>query len=420
MTSGNQKYDRKKNIQKSVKKLLTSNEDNLKNMDKQLTCEISVMQKKTKVDKTDEVSLNDDPLSEAIQLFKWLISPVTPETFFKTYWEQRAVHIRRCSENYYTHILDSLGLDTILRNHVLYYSQNVDVVSYENGVKEVHNQEGRAVASALWDYYSNGCSIRILNPQTYSHKVHLLIATLQEYFGAMVGTNVYLTPPGSQGFAPHYDDIEAFVVQLEGRKHWKLYKPKDSDVLARFSSKNLKHDDIGDPIMTLTLTAGTSSQDRTYMIQNVQDLLQSLVKYIDIDNAADQLGKKLMYDSMPPIWSGSEIKRSVKGDGAYLKNGKVLNRAVISLETKIRLLRYYCIRLINEVNTSPKLYYNTENSTVYHGEEEQWLELDYNMIPIIQMLQKTYPNYIKVKELPMEDVLVKMQLISDLWEHGLL
>ena len=36
----------------------------------------------------------------------------------------------------------------------------------------------------------------------------------------------YLTPPGSQGFAPHYDDIEAFVIQLEGKKHWRLYNPR--------------------------------------------------------------------------------------------------------------------------------------------------------------------------------------------------
>ena len=36
----------------------------------------------------------------------------------------------------------------------------------------------------------------------------------------------YLTPAGSQGFAPHYDDIEAFVVQLEGKKHWRLYNPR--------------------------------------------------------------------------------------------------------------------------------------------------------------------------------------------------
>lgn len=36
----------------------------------------------------------------------------------------------------------------------------------------------------------------------------------------------YLTPPGTQGFAPHYDDIEAFILQLEGRKHWRLYSPR--------------------------------------------------------------------------------------------------------------------------------------------------------------------------------------------------
>ncbi len=36
----------------------------------------------------------------------------------------------------------------------------------------------------------------------------------------------YLTPPATQGFAPHYDDIEAFILQLEGKKNWKLYSPR--------------------------------------------------------------------------------------------------------------------------------------------------------------------------------------------------
>jgi ribosomal protein L16 Arg81 hydroxylase len=40
----------------------------------------------------------------------------------------------------------------------------------------------------------------------------------------MVGSNAYLTPGESenQGFAPHYDDIEAFILQLEGYKHWRV------------------------------------------------------------------------------------------------------------------------------------------------------------------------------------------------------
>lgn len=167
-----------------------------------------------------------DPSPEGLKLFKWLIASVNPQDFFEKYWEKEILFIERSSQNYYKNLLSTQRLDDIFREFPLYYTRNVDVVSYENGVKEVHNEEGRVVASALYDYYSNGCSIRVLNPQTYDQKVHLLIATLQEYFGTMVGTNVYLTPPNSQGFAPHFDDIEAFIVQLEGRKHWKLYKPK--------------------------------------------------------------------------------------------------------------------------------------------------------------------------------------------------
>ncbi len=30
----------------------------------------------------------------------------------------------------------------------------------------------------------------------------------------MVGSNVYFTPSGHQGFAPHWDDIEAFLLQV--------------------------------------------------------------------------------------------------------------------------------------------------------------------------------------------------------------
>ena len=38
---------------------------------------------------------------------------------------------------------------------------------------------------------------------------------LQGYFGSMVGANVYLTPPGTQGFAPHWDDVEVILSHLD-------------------------------------------------------------------------------------------------------------------------------------------------------------------------------------------------------------
>ena len=53
-------------------------------------------------------------------------------------------------------------------------------------------------------------------PPTHSN---LFLSPFPLYFS-------YLTPAGTQGFAPHSDDIEAFVLQLEGKKHWKLYRPR--------------------------------------------------------------------------------------------------------------------------------------------------------------------------------------------------
>ena len=86
----------------------------------------------------------------------------------------------------------------------------------------------------------------MLNPQTFDEQVWKLCATLQEFFGSFVGTNMYLTPPGTQGFAPHYDDVEVFILQLEGKKHWRVYEPRTAqETLPRYSSCNFSQDEIG-------------------------------------------------------------------------------------------------------------------------------------------------------------------------------
>jgi lysine-specific demethylase/histidyl-hydroxylase NO66 len=66
-----------------------------------------------------------------------------------------------------------------------------------------------------------------------------------------------LTPEDSQGFAPHYDDIEAFILQVEGKKRWKLYRPRTEDEeLPRFSSRNFTEDECGELIYDVVLEEG--------------------------------------------------------------------------------------------------------------------------------------------------------------------
>lgn len=198
-----------------------------------------------------------DSRQEAISLLKSIIYPVKVKEFFGNYWEQKPMLIKRENSEYNKAWFSCKEFDSILRNHTLEFTTNIDVTTYVDEVKQNHNTEGRAFAPLVWDFFQQGCSIRLLNPQTYSRNCWKFLSTLQELFGTCVGSNIYLTPAGTQGFAPHYDDIEAFVLQLEGKKRWRVYKPITKDQqLPKHSSRNFEQNEIGEPIIDCVLEPG--------------------------------------------------------------------------------------------------------------------------------------------------------------------
>ncbi|XP_066553589.1 ribosomal oxygenase 1 [Amia ocellicauda] len=193
----------------------------------------------------------------ASKLFEWLLYPIPPRNFFSEIWEKKPALIRRHNPDYYKGLFSTAAFDRILRDENVQFGVNLDVTSYTNGKRQTHNPPGRALPYTVWDFYKSGCSLRLLNPQSFNATVWSVLSILQEHFGSMAGANVYLTPPGTQGFAPHYDDIEAFVVQLEGKKHWRVYNPRSqAETLPQFSSPNFSQEEIGEPVLEVVLEAG--------------------------------------------------------------------------------------------------------------------------------------------------------------------
>ncbi|XP_060823443.1 ribosomal oxygenase 1 [Bombus pascuorum] len=438
---------------------------------------------------------HENPLITSRSMFEWLIHPMNVEDFLKNNWERTPVHVKRNFHTYYKLLMSTSMLDAILRESYILFTKNIDITSYENGIRETHNPVGRAVPSVVWDYYMNGCSVRMLNPQTYIRKLHSLNATLQEFFGCFVGANCYLTPPNSQGFAPHYDDIEAFILQIEGKKRWRLYKPRNvNEYLPRYSSKNFSQSEIGEPMLDTVVNAGDllylprgtihqgetidnthslhitlsvyqknswgdflekllpnalttaieadcefrrglpidylrqcgfaysdiQNSDKNEFKKRIIHLFNKLIEYIDIDKAADLMAKNHIHDYLPPVISESEQKCSAIQDGEKMtENGIVENRVVIELDTRIRLLRSHCIRLIKEDETF-RIYYSSENSKEYHEYEPQFLEVGEEFVPAIRDMIMRYPDFIRVEDLPIESEDNKIQIVKDLWEKCLL
>jgi len=70
--------------------------------------------------------------------------------------------------------------------------------------------------------YLDGCSIIQNHAQLISPAFFDLTQDLQKTF-PHVFVNTYLTPPHSQAVNAHADDRDVFVLQLLGKKHWKIY-----------------------------------------------------------------------------------------------------------------------------------------------------------------------------------------------------
>ncbi|KAA0708234.1 Ribosomal oxygenase 1 [Triplophysa tibetana] len=340
------------------------------------------------------------------------------------------------------------------------YGVNLDVTSYTNGKRETHNPPGRALPYAVWDFYESGCSIRMLNPQAFSSAVWQVLSILQEKFGSMVGANTYLTPPGTQGFAPHYDDIEAFVVQLEGKKHWRVYRPRfEDEVLPLVSSPNFSQAEIGQPIMDVVLEAGdllyfprgfihqgdclpdahslhitVSSYQRNSwgdlllkedprrdkFMAHVQGLTKKLAHFAPIDAAVDQKARDFLHDCLPPMLTAEEQASSVYGAPARWRDGEALDVAVqIKSQTQIRLVRAGAARLCTD-GDNVLLCYTTENSRVYHKEQPKSFKIQAEHIDAVELLIHSYPRFITVASLPCDKAAAKASLAELLFEKGLI
>lgn len=109
------------------------------------------------------------------------------------------------------------------------------------------SHSGKAVSAEVVDAaLANGFSIVFNQMHTRSGALAEAAGALAAHLGAFVGVNVYVTPAGMadapdedelstsaravgataaarQGFGLHFDEMESFVVQLSGTKHWQVY-----------------------------------------------------------------------------------------------------------------------------------------------------------------------------------------------------
>ncbi|MEQ1688678.1 MAG: cupin domain-containing protein [Sphingopyxis sp.] len=76
---------------------------------------------------------------------------------------------------------------------------------------------------AVARHYRDGSTIILNQAQRIVPALGELCRGLEHVFSSHIQTNLYLTPPGEQGFQTHFDNHDVFVIQVAGAKNWRIY-----------------------------------------------------------------------------------------------------------------------------------------------------------------------------------------------------
>jgi hypothetical protein len=158
-------------------------------------------------------------------LLAFLVAPVDGDTFLRDYYEKMPLLNSAGDRGRFSSLLSIDRLDEFLagadlRDGMLDLARHGDPVARGDYVDE----EGRIRPAAVAREYGRGATLVL--PQLHESIFGLgeFVRAVEELFSCQVTSNIYLTPPGNQGFPPHYDNHDVFVLQVSGGKLWRLYE----------------------------------------------------------------------------------------------------------------------------------------------------------------------------------------------------
>lgn len=168
-----------------------------------------------------------------IHFFDKIIAPYSVTDYFNQFHEKEILHIRRNNADYYNDILTASEISSFLdRQDVFYPSMRIvkngkEIPSGEYTLKGVpighHKKDGIINTEKAFSLFNAGSTFVIQAGQRYFNHLSACCMELSRKFNSPVQANLYITPNQSQGFNPHWDTHDVFVLQITGTKTWHLY-----------------------------------------------------------------------------------------------------------------------------------------------------------------------------------------------------
>jgi mannose-6-phosphate isomerase-like protein (cupin superfamily) len=164
----------------------------------------------------------DDALRDT--LLEPLLAPITTAEFLESSWEQHVLHIQRKDANRYTGLLSIEAIESVLSCQRLTLA-DAQLSGGPDPVPPEHylDDNGHVVGSKLIQGHRNGATLVLSHMDRRLEPLAGFCRDVQSGLAMRCQTNAYLSPAGQQGFNPHYDSHDVFILQVQGKKTFHFY-----------------------------------------------------------------------------------------------------------------------------------------------------------------------------------------------------
>lgn len=157
-----------------------------------------------------------------------LLAPVTPADFFREYWTRRFLHVPG-EPGKFRGVYSWDALNTALENQRF---DDKRLVLFQSGRKVEPDRylSNRVVNSGkLANELSNGATLILNGCEEAWPPLRELCVQLEWLFHHRVVVNLYAGWRRDNGFNVHWDDQDNLILQIAGRKHWKIWNQTRQD-----------------------------------------------------------------------------------------------------------------------------------------------------------------------------------------------
>jgi ribosomal protein L16 Arg81 hydroxylase len=162
------------------------------------------------------------------------LAPVEQERFLAEFWERQPLLLQRGEPDRFRDLLsledaERLVCETGIRVpgiRLVKQGAQLPPSGYTEDIPwRPGSFSGTALVGPVAEEYAAGATVVLQALHLHWTPAALYCRGLEAALGCPVQANAYLTPATARGFDVHHDTHDVFVLQVAGRKRWRVYEP---------------------------------------------------------------------------------------------------------------------------------------------------------------------------------------------------